>query len=365
MKLDNWEELCMVKSKIKSTIVLGICLTMLTSTVAFGVKDIRVFKDDLVVPIACHENKINNEDRSVAVIIDGKRIELDAKPFIENNHTLMPLFAVLENLGVEVELDDEKEVIKINQEHIIIELTIGKNTARVLRNITGTLKEEIIKLGVKPKVVDDDIFIPGRFVVETLGAEVDWDNSLRAMIIKTKNINEIENLVRNFGEKLQLVSLLAPKDMASKSIEENYSEFISYSLLEKWKSGPENAPGRITSSPWPDRIEIKDIKKVSEDKYQIKGEIIEVTSVEKATGGSAAKQAVTIFVVKNNDRWFIDEFKESIVYKNTEYSFEFYLPESWEGNYIKESQDDNHEVGSMVSIRHPNGLQKINDKIYQ
>ena len=353
----------MVKSKIKSTIVLGICFTTMTSTVVFGTEDIKVIKDDSGVPIAYYENKIIKEDRSAAIIIDGKCIELDARPFIENSHTLMPLFGVLDKLEAEVEFDDEREVIEINTDDITIKLKTGEDTAKVLRNIAGTSKEEIIKLDVKPKIVDNDIFIPGRFVVETLGAEVDWDNSLRAMIIKTENIIEIKNLIRNFGEKLQMVSLLAPKDIVSKSIEENYSEFISSSLLERWKNDPKNAPGRLTSSPWPDRIEIRDTEKVSEDKYRIKGEIIEVTSVENANGGAAAKQAITILVVKDKDRWVIDEFKESIVYKNSEYSFEFNLPESWEGyiivndkwegNYIKESQNNNREFGPMVSIRHP------------
>lgn len=300
----------MVKSKIKRTIVLGICFTTLTSTVAFGARDIKVVMDDSVVPIAYHENKIDNEDRNVAIIIDGEWIDLIAKPFIENDRTLIPLVGILESLGAEFELVEEKEVIKINGEHITIELTIGEDSAKVLRNITGTSKEEIIRLDVKPIFVDDNIFIPGRFIVETLGYEVDWDNSLRAMIINTENINEIVNLVRNFGEKLQLVSLLAPKDIVSKSIEDNYSKFISDSLLEEWRNNPENAPGRLTSSPWPDRIEINDIEKISEYKYHVKGEIIEVTSVEKATGGYAAKQAVTILVVKENDRWFIDDFKE-------------------------------------------------------
>ncbi|MBZ2174265.1 copper amine oxidase N-terminal domain-containing protein [Schnuerera sp. xch1] len=362
----------MVKSKIKSTIVLGICFTTLTSTVAFGAEGIGVVKDDSVVPIAYYENKIIKKDRSVAIQVDGKWIELDVKPFIENSRTLMPLFGIVEGLEAEIDWDDEKQIIKINTEVVTVELKIDEDTAKVVRNIDGTSKKEIVKLDVKPKIVDDEIFVPGRFVVETLGAQVDWNNSLRAMIIKTVNVSEInnvENLVKDFGKKLQMVSLLAPKDIVVKSIEENYGEFVSSTLLEKWKNDPENAPGRLTSSPWPDRIEVLDTEKVSEDEYQVKGEIIEVTSIEKENGGAAAKQPITISAIKDNNRWVIDEiaigdFEESnsIVYKNAEYSFEFNLPESWEGytivndewegNYIKESQDDS-EIGLMISIRHP------------
>ena len=91
----------------------------------------------------------------------------------------------------------------------------------------------------------------------------------------------ITNLVKDFGSNLKLVSLLAPKDTLEKEMKENYSEFVSEKLIEKWLSDPENAPGRLTSSPWPDRIEVEDIEKVSENEYKVEGKVIEVTSNEK------------------------------------------------------------------------------------
>jgi hypothetical protein len=62
------------------------------------------------------------------------------------------------------------------------------------------------------------------------------------------------------------------------SLRENYSQFVSPALLAQWQSDPENAPGRVTSSPWPERIEIIDTEKLADSKYQVKGDIIEVTS---------------------------------------------------------------------------------------
>jgi hypothetical protein len=117
----------------------------------------------------------------------------------------------------------------------------------------------------------------------------------------------VADLVRSFGSKLQTVSLLAPKDILEKSMQENYGDYVSEALLAKWKGDPQKAPGRLTSSPWPDRIEITSIAKVSEGAYEVKGEIIEITSKEKESGGVAAKRPITLSVKKISNSWLIDD----------------------------------------------------------
>jgi hypothetical protein len=117
----------------------------------------------------------------------------------------------------------------------------------------------------------------------------------------------VTKLVEEFGKKLQMVSLQAPKDVLEKSMKENYGDYVSQQLISKWISDPLNAPGRLTSSPWPDRIEIQNVRKVSEDTYEVKGSIIEITSEEKTEGGAALKRPVTITVKKLDNRFLIDD----------------------------------------------------------
>src|SRR5690606_24350598 len=88
----------------------------------------------------------------------------------------------------------------------------------------------------------------------------------------------VNALVGNFGRKLHMVSLLAPEDMLKESLEENYGDFVSPALLEEWLKDPVNAPGRLTSSPWPDRIEILNTEKISDGIYEVKGVIIEIAN---------------------------------------------------------------------------------------
>jgi len=178
----------------------------------------------------------------------------------------------------------------------------------------------------------------------------------------------VASLVKDFGSKLQTVSLLAPEDVVSKSIQENYSEFVSPALLKEWLGAPLNAPGRLTSSPWPDRIEILTIERLAEGVYKVQGEIIEITSTERASGGIAAKRPISLEVENTGNRWLIRaitlgqyEDANSIVYQNTQHGFKFFLPTSWKGYVIITGKwegvalggSKTIETGPLISIRHP------------
>jgi len=182
--------------------------------------------------------------------------------------------------------------------------------------------------------------------------------------------NAVVSLVQNFGKKLQMVSLQAPKDAVAKSMKENYGEFVTPELLAKWQSDPLNAPGRLVSSPWPDRIEVLTVKKLSDDSYKVEGNIIEITSAELKSGGAAAKRPIILEVKKNDSRWLIgnvalgayeDSAAEAVVYENTQYGFKFALPKSWKGYTIVTDKWEGVaagdskvvESGPMISIRHP------------
>jgi len=180
----------------------------------------------------------------------------------------------------------------------------------------------------------------------------------------------VTKLVEGFGRKLQTVSLLAPKDIVNKSMQENYSDFVVPALLGEWQSNPQNAPGRTTSSPWPDHIKIDAINKKSESEYIVKGKIIEITSTEKVNGGVAAQRPITLYIKKTGDNWLINDatlevsVETKIVYRNTQFGFNFSLPESWKGYSIITDKWEGKsfkglqpgktiETGPMISIRHP------------
>jgi hypothetical protein len=119
---------------------------------------------------------------------------------------------------------------------------------------------------------------------------------------------EVMVIVEDFGKTLQTISLQSPN--AAEEMKENYSPFVTPQLLKKWVNNISTAPGRIVSSPWPDRIEITSIKKRSSTEFSITGDIVEVTSMELVNGRAANRIPVHITVEKVQGNWMIAEYEQ-------------------------------------------------------
>lgn len=125
--------------------------------------------------------------------------------------------------------------------------------------------------------------------------------------IDKQNQKSAEHTVQIFGERMKNVSLLAPTEILNQNIREAYGDLVSVDLIDKWVIDPESAPGRLVSSPWPDRIEILKIKRLFSESYEISGDIIEITSAETEEGGIAAKRSIVLTVSKTDGKWLITD----------------------------------------------------------
>jgi hypothetical protein len=89
--------------------------------------------------------------------------------------------------------------------------------------------------------------------------------------------------VKTFGLQFQKVQPVAPAPTPAQGILGNYSDFVTPELLKKWTDNPETAPGRVGSSPWPDRIEVTGAEELSETEYAVSGTIILISSASSRT----------------------------------------------------------------------------------
>lgn len=179
-------------------------------------------------------------------------------------------------------------------------------------------------------------------------------------------------VVDEFGRRLQTVPLLAPDDVVHRSLQENYGDLVAPALLAEWLLDPHSAPGRLTSSPWPDRIRIRSMAKREAGGYEVQGDIIEITSVEAAGGGVAAQRPITLVVEKVGQRWQITAVTlgpyaaegAATVYQNTAFGFRFMLPPDWRGYQVVTDRWEGRAVtgpqsgetvatGPVIAIRHP------------
>ncbi|MCR6546852.1 hypothetical protein [Dehalobacterium formicoaceticum] len=138
--------------------------------------------------------------------------------------------------------------------------------------------------------------------------EQEFDQIIKTFqFIEESEESEVLALVEGFGHQMQKVSLLARENTLRQTMEENYGDYVSTALIEKWSKDPQYAPGRLTSSPWPDRIEVQYTERMGEELYKVEGIIIEITSQEKEQSGTAARRPITLIVKNTSSGWQIDE----------------------------------------------------------
>lgn len=129
----------------------------------------------------------------------------------------------------------------------------------------------------------------------------------------SKNEREATESAQYFGLALQRVSLSADPNILRESILKEYAPYITTELLNEWIENPKIAPGRFTSSPWPDHIDVINIHKIMDGPgYVINGEVILMTSNEVEHGGNAGKIPVSLTIVPVDGKWLISEFNWSI-----------------------------------------------------
>ncbi|MGE5540902.1 MAG: hypothetical protein ACM3TU_01305 [Bacillota bacterium] len=121
------------------------------------------------------------------------------------------------------------------------------------------------------------------------------------------DVFQVRTTVSGFGDELRQVSLLAPAADVAKAMDSHYSYYVHPDLLAKWKADPIHAPGRLTSSPWPDFIEITSATKNPDGSYTVDGMIAERTSSDVHPSNFIR---VRFIVTKGPDGWQITDYQK-------------------------------------------------------
>ncbi len=111
------------------------------------------------------------------VILNGKQLDFEVPPIIENNRILVPLRAIFESMGATVNWNSKTYVVTARQGDIEVILPLNSDTA--------TVNGQAYHLEVPSKIVNNRTLAPLRFVGEAFGAEVTWDNDTRCIYIKS------------------------------------------------------------------------------------------------------------------------------------------------------------------------------------
>ena len=142
---------------------------------------------------------LDNEEvkfSTVSLTIDNELVTSDVPPVIYNERTLVPLRVIAENLGANLNWNEEtKEVVIMSDSNKII-LTIDSENAIVNGN-----EKLLDDHGTAAKLIDNRTMVPLRFVAEELGVNVKWNGETRTValtnpIVIAPKIDEDTNVVR-------------------------------------------------------------------------------------------------------------------------------------------------------------------------
>ncbi len=111
------------------------------------------------------------------VLLNGKYLVFDQPPINRNGRILVPMRAIFEALGADVEWDNTLRKVTGTMEGRQVQLIIGDPTAYV--------NETPVLLDVPAVIENGRTMVPVRFISESLDAEVSWDGTTNTAIIKT------------------------------------------------------------------------------------------------------------------------------------------------------------------------------------
>ncbi|WNR46780.1 ABC transporter substrate-binding protein [Paenibacillus roseipurpureus] len=119
---------------------------------------------------------ISKAATSIPVLLNGEELVFEVPPFIEDGTTMVPFRTIFEKLGFDVNWSGESQTVTGSTSELIIKLQIGSTSARV----NGSSKV----LSTAPIIKDGNTFVPLRFISETSGKKVIWDDKRHSVLIR-------------------------------------------------------------------------------------------------------------------------------------------------------------------------------------
>ena len=118
---------------------------------------------------------------ALSVQLSGKTLTFpDVQPFFENGRTMVPFRTVAEALGAEVGYDSG--TVFASLDGTVCRFAIGGDTLTVSDRVTGKVLKTV-PLDASPIEKDGRTCVPVRFLAESLGLTVEWDDGAQCAVL--------------------------------------------------------------------------------------------------------------------------------------------------------------------------------------
>lgn len=154
---------------------LAFALTVLSST-GCSAQNIQENTEDIKITLTINNPTmiVNDEERSIDD--DG------TVPIIVNERTLLPVRAVVEAMGGSVEWNEDLRTVTLTKNEDTIKLTIDSEIA--------LLNSEEKNLDTAPTIINDRTMLPIRFIAESFGFNVEWNEKTQEITILQAEANK-------------------------------------------------------------------------------------------------------------------------------------------------------------------------------
>ncbi|WP_180339334.1 N-acetylmuramoyl-L-alanine amidase [Peptoniphilus catoniae] len=160
---------------MKKTILFLTLIILLTSKVSYGQSQFSVVIDDKETPV----NQVN-------VQVDGKDLSSKFRPYTLNGRTFVPIRELTESLGATVNWDNKLKSASINYSDKEIILKINSDVVYINGEKKKLEKDSLAKFTYyKEPEEETKTMVPLRFLSETLGYDVSWDQDTMTASVTT------------------------------------------------------------------------------------------------------------------------------------------------------------------------------------
>ncbi|MCM3489978.1 stalk domain-containing protein [Alkalihalophilus marmarensis] len=141
-------------------------------------KRVLMFLLFIVIVFLVH-NPTAGAYQPINVMMNDHQLDMNAPVQLQKGTTMVPMRIIFEELGANIKWDQATRTVTATREGTEILLTIGSHTALV----NGENKT----LASAPYVYQQRTYVPLRFVSESLGAMVRWDQETRTVYIESND----------------------------------------------------------------------------------------------------------------------------------------------------------------------------------
>ena len=109
------------------------------------------------------------------IYVNGYYLYTDTSPIVVDGRILVPVRAVTEALGCQVDWYPQSQIVEVRDGYTIIDMTVGSYYADIYYDTGYEYDYDFVYMDAIAEVYNGRLMVPLRFIAETIGLQVQYD----------------------------------------------------------------------------------------------------------------------------------------------------------------------------------------------